>query len=213
MILIRTGDSVEKMSALKYLKVPHIPNQKIFYPSLQLLDHKTSPLIWEHIIILRKKQHFDLLSIFFAESEIRPITLFLSSGILYNQLKSLGSCQGKLVRCNFMCQFECLWSFQIKHYSQMWLWRCFGMKLASKLVDLVGSLFYSMWWPPFNPLKDWIEIKVNEAEIRPLLSPLYCWTKTSHFTFSGIHSFDSSGFQTFELRLNSTDFSGSPACK
>lgn len=61
------------MSGLKYLKVPQMPSQEILHPSLQLVGHKTPPLLRGHILVVRKRQHFDLLSVFFAESKVEKV--------------------------------------------------------------------------------------------------------------------------------------------
>ena len=66
-----------------------MPSQEIFYPSLYLVDDKTTPLPWEHILVGRKRQHFDLLSASFAESENEEV--YFPSGTLCNLLKTLES--------------------------------------------------------------------------------------------------------------------------
>lgn len=42
-----------------------MPNQEIFYPSVHLVDDKTTRLLWGHILVGRKRQQFDLLSVIF----------------------------------------------------------------------------------------------------------------------------------------------------
>lgn len=62
----------EEVHALKCLKVPQMPAQEVLGPSLQL-GHKTSSLLWGHLPVVRKRQRFDGLSAFFAESEIEEV--------------------------------------------------------------------------------------------------------------------------------------------
>lgn len=61
------------MSGLNYVKFPQMPSQDILHSSLQLVDHKTPPLLWGHILVVRKRQHFDLVGAYFAEAEIEEV--------------------------------------------------------------------------------------------------------------------------------------------
>lgn len=57
-------------------KVPPMPSQEVLYSGLLLVDHKTPLLLWGHILVVRKRQHLDLLSAFFADSENEEVHFF-----------------------------------------------------------------------------------------------------------------------------------------
>lgn len=198
------------MNAPKYLKVPQVPNQKIFYPSLQWEDYKISSLIWEHIIILR----MSFCWVWNWGNTFSP------SGILYNLLKSLILSEQISEMGNFVCQLDWLCSSQIKHYFWIFLWGCFGMTIPFELVASVGRLPYPMWVGIIQsfqgPTRNTGKGSRNWSPFFP--ASLLSWDTSSHLLWlmgwGGIYTTDFSGSQAFRLRMNyTTDFSGSPVYK
>lgn len=72
-----------------------------------------------------------------------------------------------------MCPFDRPWSFQIKHYSLVCLWGCFGKTLAFELVDSVGRLSSPVLGSIDQSFLGLKRIKVEEGGLCPTLLPFF----------------------------------------